>query len=247
LPQPPRRRLDLRNDDNRDLILAGNFPLEKCLYEEYKSYTDPLRHDLCEEYVKLLNIVHKKVMALSFVLYSYKHVAEVIERLLRDKRIRRTEIPGSYKGETRFPCYLIVFEELHQTSDDFVEILRVLLGPPELLTLGLVERSLTDPLLLDHATYWALATAHPKEASEMAAQVKAKHQTGMDWDILLAHPLGRELFGESYDTGVKEGIEKGIEKGRREGLELALQKLIDSGMTESEARQILQIPLFTVQ
>ena len=45
----------------------------------------------------------------------------------------------------------------------------------------------------------------------------------------------------ALQTAHNKGVQEGIEKGRAEGLTTALQRLIDSGVSEADARKLLQL------
>ena len=55
------------------------------------------------------------------------------------------------------------------------------------------------------------------------------------WDIVRRE---RTLFGSAYD----EGIQEGIARGREEGLQVALDRMLAAGVSEAEARRILNFP-----
>jgi flagellar biosynthesis/type III secretory pathway protein FliH len=60
--------------------------------------------------------------------------------------------------------------------------------------------------------------------------------------LLTAHNKGvEEGMQKGRAEGLEEGLQRGEEKGRQEGLATALQRLIDSGVPEAEAKRLLQI------
>lgn len=77
-----------------------------------------------------------------------------------------------------------------------------------------------------------------KEASEIS-QMQAYTPQQLEWYDKFWDGIRVEktFISESLESGYASGIEKGIEKG----LAMALQKLVESGIPEIEAKKILQI------
>ena len=48
---------------------------------------------------------------------------------------------------------------------------------------------------------------------------------------------------EGIEKGIEKGLEEGLTKGREEAMNTALQRLIASGMSETQARNILGVGL----
>ena len=142
----------------------------------------------------------------------------------------------------------------------------VLLGPE--LQLNIIELPKADHLdaLTGTIVAWVTYFEHWQEESRMnqithppvqEALQKLKALSASDEERRLAEVRERALIEEASALeyakmqGIEEGIEKGIEKGLEEGLtkgreeamNTALQRLIASGMSETQARNILGVGL----
>ena len=78
---------------------------------------------------------------------------------------------------------------------------------------------------------------------------KLKALSASDEERRLAEVRERALIEEASALeyakmqGIEEGLEEGLAKGREEAMNAALQRLIASGMSETQARNILGVGL----
>ncbi len=85
-----------------------------------------------------------------------------------------------------------------------------------------------------------------KEAAEIS-EVQAYTPDQLEWydkfwdGVRVEKTFISQSLKSGYESGVEKGIEMGIEKGIEKGLIIALQKLIESGISEAEAKKILHI------
>jgi predicted transposase/invertase (TIGR01784 family) len=134
----------------------------------------------------------------------------------------------------------------------------ILLGPE--LQLNIIEMPKADHLdaLTGTIVAWVTYFEHWQEETRMnqithppvqQALQELSALSASDKERRLAEVRERALIEEASALeyakmqGVEEGIEKGIEKGREEAMNAALQRLVASGMSETQARNILGIGL----
>ena len=134
----------------------------------------------------------------------------------------------------------------------------ILLGPE--LQLNIIELPKADHLdaLTGTIVAWVTYFEHWQEETRMnqithppvqEALQKLKALSASDEERRLAEVRERALIEEASALeyarmqGIEEGLEEGLAKGREEAMNAALQRLIASGMSETQAQNILGVGL----